>query len=151
MQYAFLAHLSQRFKWAFLIKICPLFVVVVVVIVVINFSHFNLLLQNHWTNIYQTWHKASLGAGDSYLFKWMASPFSSGDNYEIVKIHWRNFEIFFSITTQVSLNEGPQPFSRGDNYEIGKIHWRNLKIFISRTTGPISTELGTKHLWVKGI
>ena len=33
---------------------------------------------------------------------------------------------------------------------ITKIHWRNLKIFL-RTTGPISTKLGTKHPWVKGI
>ena len=26
-----------------------------------------------------------------------------------------------------------------------------LKIFLSRTTGPISTKLGTKHPWMKGI
>ena len=51
---------------------------------------------------------------------------------------------------QVCSNEGPRPFPRGDNYEIVKIHWRNLKIF-SRTTEPISTKLGTKHPWVKGI
>ena len=55
----FLAHLSWRFKWAFLIKICPLSIVVVV-----NFSHFHLLLQNHLANFNQTWHKASLGEGD---------------------------------------------------------------------------------------
>ena len=47
-------------------------------------------------------------------------------------------------------NEGPCPSPRGDNYEIVKIHWRNLKIFLSRTTGPISTQLGTKHPCVKG-
>ena len=35
----------------------------------INFSHFHLLLQNHWDNFNQTWHKASLGEGDSSLFK----------------------------------------------------------------------------------
>ena len=29
----------------------------------------NLLLQNHWANFNQTWHKASLGEGDSSLFK----------------------------------------------------------------------------------
>ena len=40
---------------------------------------------------------------------------------------------------------------RGDNYEVEKIHWLNLKIFFSRTTEPISTKLGTKHPWVKGI
>ena len=29
----------------------------------------NLLLQNHWANFNQTWHKASLSEGDSNLFK----------------------------------------------------------------------------------
>ena len=72
---SFLAHLSRRLKWAFLIKICPLSVVVVVVV---NFSHFHLLLQNHWANFNQTWHKAPLGKGDSSLFKWRAPPFSKG-------------------------------------------------------------------------
>ena len=38
-----------------------LVVVVVVVVVVVNFLYFHLLLQNHWTNFNQTWHKASLG------------------------------------------------------------------------------------------
>ena len=79
----FLAHLSQRLKWAFLIKICPLSVVVVVVIGVVEPRPFpggdsentltklkNLLLQNHWANFNQTWHKTSLGEWDSSLFKW---------------------------------------------------------------------------------
>ena len=57
---------------------------------------------------------------------------------------WRGFKFFFST-------EGPRSFSRGDNYDIVKIHWQNFKIFFSRTTGPISTKLGTKHLWVKRI
>ena len=34
-----------------------------------NFSHFQLLLQNHWANFNKTRHKASLGDGDSSLFK----------------------------------------------------------------------------------
>ena len=50
----------------------------VVVDIVVNFSHFCLLLQNHWTNFNQTWHNASLGEGDSSLFKWRAQPFSKG-------------------------------------------------------------------------
>jgi hypothetical protein len=29
----------------------------------------NLLLQNHWANLNQTWHKSSLHEGDSILFK----------------------------------------------------------------------------------
>ena len=58
------------FMYVFLNKICPLSVVVhvVVVIVVINFSHFH-LLQNHWANFKQTWHKASMAEGDSNLYK----------------------------------------------------------------------------------
>ena len=51
---------------------------------------------------------------------------------------------------QVCTNEGPRPFPRGDYFEIVKTHWWKLKIF-SRTTEPISTKLGTKHPWVKGI
>ena len=134
----FLAHLSWRLKWAFVIKICPLSVVLVIV----NFSHFHPLLQNHRANFNQTWHKASLGEGNSSLFKEGPRPFPRGDNYEIVKIHWRNLKIFFSRTTepistklgtkhpwvkgiQVCSNEGPRPFTRGDNYEIVIIHWRN--------------------------
>ena len=41
-----------------------------------NFN--NLLHQIHWTNFNQTWHKLSLGEGDSSLFKWRAPPFSKG-------------------------------------------------------------------------
>ena len=44
----------------------------------VNFSRFHLLLQNHWANFNQTWQKASLGEGDSSLFKWRAPPFSKG-------------------------------------------------------------------------
>ena len=61
---------------SFVIKICPLSVVVVVVIAVINSSYFHLFLQNHWANFNQTWYKAALGAGDSSLFKWSAVSFS---------------------------------------------------------------------------
>ena len=44
----------------------------------VNFSHFQLLFQNHWTNFNQTWHKASLGGGDSIFFKCRATPSSKG-------------------------------------------------------------------------
>ena len=87
--YSFLAHMSRRLKWAFLIKICPLSVVVVGIVV--NFSHFHLLLQNHWVSFNQTWHNASFGEGNSSLFKCRALPFSKGDNYEKGNILWRNF------------------------------------------------------------
>ena len=35
----------------------------------VNFSHFLPLLQNHWTNFNQNWHKVSPSDGDSSLFK----------------------------------------------------------------------------------
>ena len=83
----FLAHLGLRLKWAILIKICPLSVVVVaLIVVVVNFSHFH-LLRNHWANFYLIRHKASLGEGDSRLFKWRTPPFCKGENYEIAKIY----------------------------------------------------------------
>ena len=61
-------------------SIYPLSVVVVVVVVGVgvNFSHFHSLLQNQWVNFNQTWHKATLGEGDSSSF--------NKDNYEIAKI-----------------------------------------------------------------
>ena len=70
----FLAHLSWKLKWAFLITCCPSSVCPSVCLSV-NFSHFHLLLQNHWANFKQTWYKVSLGEGDSSLFKWRATPF----------------------------------------------------------------------------
>ena len=72
-----LAHLSWKLKWAFLIT-CPPSSVCPSVCLSVNFSHFHLLLQNHWANFNQTWHKVSLGKGDSSLFKWRATPFPKG-------------------------------------------------------------------------
>ena len=135
----FLAHLSQRLKWALLITICPFSVVVVVVVV--NFSYFLLLLQNHWANFNQTWHKAFMGKGDSSWFKWRAMPLSKGrwqwnskitvTNFKtLLKNHWTNLTKLGTKHPlvkgiQVCSNEGPGPFPRGDNYEIVKIHLRN--------------------------
>ena len=45
------------------------------------------LLQNHWANFNQTWHKASIGKVDSSSFKERAILFSKGIYYEIAKIH----------------------------------------------------------------
>ena len=46
--------------------------IVSVVIVVKNFKHVH-LLQNHEANFNQTWHKASLGEGDSNIYVQMKS------------------------------------------------------------------------------
>jgi hypothetical protein len=78
----FLAHLSWKLKWAFLIARCPasvcLSVRLSVRLSVCKLLYFRLLLQNHWANFNQTWLKSSLGQGDSSLFKWRAMPFSKG-------------------------------------------------------------------------
>ena len=91
--------------------------------------------------------------------------FSRGDNDAIAIIHWRNLKRFSSRTTglistifntkhiwemeiRICFNEGQQTFQQGDIDLITKIHRRLLKIFLPRTTGPISTKLGTKHVWV---
>ena len=62
-------------------------------------SHFYLLLQNHWVNFNQTWHKAPLGEGDSSLFKWRALPFSKGRWLGNNKNTLTKFKKIFSRTT----------------------------------------------------
>ena len=69
--FQFLAHLSWKLKWAFLIAFRPSSVCLSVCLSVcpsVNFSYFRLLLKNHCTNFNQTWHKTSLGEGNSSLF-----------------------------------------------------------------------------------
>ena len=100
----------------------------------------------------------------SWKLKWVSSvvcqsvcPSINFSNFRLLlKNHWANFN---QTWHKASLCEGdsfffkwrPCPLPSGDNYEIAKIHWRNLKIFFSRTTEPISTKVGIKHSWVKGI
>ena len=124
----FLAHLSRRLKRVFLIKICPLSVVVVVA----NFSHFHLLLQNQWANFKETWRNVYLGDCSNE-----GPTLFQGEI--IAKIHCQIYKIFFSRTAgpistklgtnrllvkgiQVCSNEGPRPFPWGDNYKFAKIH-----------------------------
>ena len=153
-----LNHLSRRLKWAFLIACRPS------IRLSVNSSHFNLLLHNHWAKFNQTWHKASLGGGDSNLFKWRATSFYKADNSENVKLYWKYLKIFSRsnrpISTKLDIkhpwvegiqicHEDPHPFPRADNSENVKLYWKYLKIFFSRTTGPISTKFSTKHPWVE--
>ena len=67
----------KSIKWTILIEMCP--ISVVVVIVVVNFSHFHLHFQNHWTNFNQTWHKASLDEGDSSFLNKVPRSFRRGN------------------------------------------------------------------------
>ena len=71
--HALLTRLSWKLKWAFPIACC-----LSSVCSSVNFSHFQLPLQNHWANFNQTWHNASLDGRNSSLFKWRATPFSKG-------------------------------------------------------------------------
>ena len=41
-------------------------------------TKFKNLLQNYWANFNRNWHNASLGEGDSSLFKLGPPPFSKG-------------------------------------------------------------------------
>ena len=109
----FIAHLSWKPKWAFLITCRPSSVRPSVCLSV-NFSHFH-LLQNHWANFNQTWHKVSLCEGDSSLFKRRAPPFSKGRKLGnkknklttvknlLLQNHWANFN---QTWHKASLDEG---------------------------------------------
>ena len=44
----------------------------------VNFSHFHLLLQNHWANFNHTWHKAPLVKGIQVSSNEGPPPFSKG-------------------------------------------------------------------------
>ena len=56
---------------------------------------------NNWANFNQTWHKASLGEGDSIYFSYEgARLFPRGDNYKIGKIHWWNLKTTGPISTK---------------------------------------------------
>ena len=142
----FLAHLSRRLKWAFLITISPVSVVVVVVVVV-QISQYHLLLQNHWANLIHTnypWLK-----GIQVCSNEGPRPFPRGDNNEIAKIHWQILKIIISRTTGPILTkfwtnhikfeqmERPNIFTTGDNNKIARVHSNFFKISSSWTTGPI--------------
>ena len=132
-KYSFLAHLSRRLKWAFLIKICPLsVVVVVVVVVVVNFSHFHLLLQNHWANFNKTWHKASLGKGDSSLFKWRTPPFP--------KVRYlRNSE---NTLTKFKKSSSPEPLAQFQpNLAQSILVWRGYKFVQMKSNALFQGEI----------
>lgn len=107
----------------------------------------NLLFQNRWDNIIQTWHTASLNERDSRFFfsNEESRPFPRGDDKVIAKIHWRNCNTLFQNqwtnidqtwhtasldegnSGLLKWSEGSRSFPRGDNKEQSKIYWRNIK------------------------
>ena len=141
----FLAQLSWRLKWAFLIKISQLSVIVVVVVIVVlvNFSHFHLLLKNHWVNFSQPWHKTSLGKGKQVYSNEGPCPFPRGDKYKIAKLHWKNFKVFSSRTTGPISTKPANRFKKKKNWWIWKIYkwylYRYFFYFTKKTRDPWAT------------
>ena len=84
-------------SWAILIACCPLSIFLYVCLSV-NFSHFH-LLQNQLSISPKLGTKHPWVKGIQVCSNEGPRPFPRGDNYEIVKIHWRNLKIFFSRTT----------------------------------------------------
>jgi hypothetical protein len=95
LKFSFLAHLSWKLKWAILTARC-LSSVRLTVCKLLNFR----LLQNHWANFNQTWHKSSLGERILNCSNDGDCPSARGDNHKRVKIHWKFFKIFFSRTSR---------------------------------------------------
>jgi hypothetical protein len=52
-----------------------------------GWGHIKILLQNHWANFNQTWHKSSLVGGIQVCSNEGDSPSQRGDNSKRVKIH----------------------------------------------------------------
>ena len=109
--YLFLAHLSWKLKWAFLVT------------------------------CFRRQSSVCLWTFHIFIFSRTTGPISTklGTKHPLV------------MGIQICSNEGPCHFLRGDNNEIAKIHWWTFKILFSIITGQISTKLGTKHTWIKGI
>ena len=151
----FLAHLSLKLKWAFLILWCRLSIHLFFCLYT-----FHIFISSRTTGPISTKRKGIQVCSNErpHLF-WM------GDNWEVEKLNWQHLKIFFSRTNLnqtwhkhpgvgqfqpnlVCPNKGSLPFHRGDNYEIPKIHWQTFIVLIPETSGSVSTKLGSKHPWV---
>ena len=97
----------------------------------------NLILQNNWVNFNHTWHKVSLGEGDSSLFKWRVTPF-------LVHLTWEPNWAFLSTCRPSSVSPSVYPsvylklftFSSSSPESLGQIQpnfsqsiptWRRFK------------------------
>ena len=95
-----LAYLTWKLNWAVLIS-CFLSCVCLSV----NFSHFH-LLQKHWGNVYETWHKSIHGCTGFRLLQINEGlrPIPTGHSIEIANNQWRNSKIFSRTTGPISRN-----------------------------------------------
>ena len=131
----FLAHLSWKLKWAFLIACCPSSVRLSVCPFVCKLYTFSSSSQEPIGQF-----QPKLGTKHPYVMgiqvcsNEVPRPFPRGDNNEIAKMHWWTLKIFVLRTTgpispklgtkhtwvmakNVFSNERPCPFQRGDNSE----------------------------------
>jgi hypothetical protein len=74
----------------------------------------NLLLQNHWANFNQTWHKSSFGEGDSSLFKGREQRFSKGIIVEREKNTLKIFKNLLLQNQQAKFNQTWYTLSFGE-------------------------------------
>jgi hypothetical protein len=123
------------------------------------------LLQKHWANFNQTWHRSSLGR-IQICSNEGGCPSPKEVKSERAKIYWNCLKTFSRISKpnsikfstnyswikgiQVCSNEGECPSPRGDNSKRVKVHWQFLKIF-PRTSWPNSIKLCTNYPLLKGI
>jgi hypothetical protein len=144
----FLAHLSWKLKWTFLIARFPSSVCLSVRLSV-NFYIFDFfsrttgpVLTRLGTNY--PWEEGILNCSNEG-----DCPFPRGYNRKRVKIHWKFVKIFSKTIWPISIklgtnhplvkgilncsNKGPGPLQRGYNHKMG---WGHLKTFSSRTTEP---------------
>jgi hypothetical protein len=160
----FLAHLSWKLKWAFLI-----YSLVVHHLSLCELLYFRLLLQSHWANFNQTWHKSSFGGGDSKLFKWKDFSCPRGNNSKRVKIQWKFLKIsrtrrpiLLKLGTNHPCLKGilncwlkePSPLQGGDSDKDG--FWSHCGICVPvpvyetiKTEVPCYSRCGTRTLTAK--
>ena len=91
-----LAHLAQRATWAIVITLRHLSSSASSV----NFSHFRLLLWNHWTDVNQTWQICKAGGPLPGLLNWCRSEIQHGRRCQLCVLIGPNSNIFLSEITK---------------------------------------------------
>ena len=93
----------------------------------------NLLLQNHWAIWTKLGTEHPCVKGMQVCSNERPSPFPRGDNYEIVKTHWRHLKIFHSKTT------GPVSMKLGTKYALAFVCGLSYhsRIFTQMETSPL--------------